>query len=214
MKISDIYNKNRRTVIEAKYKILTESEIKAMMNEDKVCSKEETVQYVQSYGMLPAEELLEEAHNIIDEIWDKDKKIGVADESTYQKIVQERYKRFAEFLNNIQAHSVKVDYSKPEETKLEYSYLSEIDAAKKTIYAFEDQYFNRGVDEFPAEIYELLIQSVDCIKQTLSQHQFSAIQEWIYREAIDDSERVLKNCRVLQPLKPDIMNASPELPQD
>ena len=200
--------------MEAKYKILTESERTAMMNEDKVCSKEETVQYVQSYGMLSAEELLEEAHNIIDEIWDKDKKIGVADESTYQKIVQERYKRFAEFLNNIQAHSVKIDYSKPEETKLEYSYLSEIDAAKKTIYAFEDQYFNRGIDEFPAEIYEMLIRSVECIKETLRQHQFSAIQEWINRDAIDDGEKILKNCRVLQPLKPEIMNASPELPQD
>ena len=52
--------------------ILAAAERKAMMNENRVCSQEETLQYVQSYGMLTAEELLEEARKIIDEIWDED----------------------------------------------------------------------------------------------------------------------------------------------
>ena len=58
--------------MESRYKKLTESERKEMLSENKVCSQEETLQYVQSFGMLSADELLLESRKIIDEIWDND----------------------------------------------------------------------------------------------------------------------------------------------
>ena len=58
--------------MESRYKKLTESERKEMLSENKVCSQEETLQYVQSFGMLSADELLAESRKIIDEIWDND----------------------------------------------------------------------------------------------------------------------------------------------
>ena len=57
--------------MDTNYKILTESERKALMNDNKVCSREETIALICSYGTMTKEELIEKGHNMIKEAWEE-----------------------------------------------------------------------------------------------------------------------------------------------
>lgn len=100
---------------------------------------------------------------------------------------------FENLIDKIDNQKVAIDYSKLNEYTLPWGQISEIEGAKKIIYAFQDHLINYGINMYPLKLINKLQENINFIRKTLATNTIDDYTASIYEGAIEDGIDVLSH---------------------